>query len=109
MSARGSHRPAKNISGKNTIRPMTLALFAVLATAAITSPMGKSPAMHSRAESANPPGLFGAGAPKAAMLTPTMTTSPVSATHSWITPWAASSQDWGTGVVDRRRRTPSSR
>jgi hypothetical protein len=40
---RGSHKPAKNIRGKNASRPMTLAPFAVLATAAIISPMGKSP------------------------------------------------------------------
>ena len=68
MSARGSHRPAKNISGKKITRPMTFAAVAVRAIAAITSPMGKSPAMASRNESASPAGLFGAGAPKTATL-----------------------------------------
>lgn len=108
MSSRGHHRPARNISGKKITRPTTLALVAVLATAAITSPMENSPAMDSRTESAKPAALFGAGAPRAVPAT-TMMRIMVAAMHVLTRPCAASSQDGGTGVVDRRRRMPSSR
>jgi len=109
MSARGSHRPAKNIMGKNTRRPMTLAAFAVRAIAAISSPIGKSPAADSATATMSPAGLLGAGDPNAAIATAIMMTIAVTATHSWTRPWAISIQDRGTGVVDRRRRSPSSR
>ena len=43
------------------------------------------------------------------MDTAKIATTEATAMHSWTTAWAASTQDGGTGVVDRRRRTPSSR
>ena len=88
---------------------MAFTLLAVGASAAISSPRAKSPPMASRHESARPPRLFGTGAPKAATLAMFTMARPASAMHSWTTTCAASSQDGGTGVVDRRRRMPSSR
>ena len=88
---------------------MTLAAFEVLATAAISSPMGNSPAMETATESTSPAGLFGAGAPRRDAGDDEDERPPATATASWMTPCAASSQDGGTGVVDRRRRMPSSR
>jgi hypothetical protein len=108
ISSRGHHRPARNISGKKTNRPTAVALVAVLAAPAITSPMENSPAMDSRTESAKPAAFFGAGAPRAVPAT-TMMRIMAAAMHRLTTPCAASSQDGGTGVVDRRRRIPSSR
>ena len=88
---------------------MTLAPVVVRAVAAISRPSGNSPAADSRNESASPPGFFGTGAPNAVMLTTMTSRNAVSARHSWMATWAASSQDRGTGVVDRRRRIPCSR
>ena len=109
MIARGSHRPAKNISGMRASRPMAFTLLAVGATAATSRPRANSPPMASRHESARPPRLLGTGAPKATTLTAFTMARPARAMHSCTTTCAASSQDGGTGVVDRRRRMPSSR
>src|ERR1700683_5499066 len=129
ISARGSQRPAKNISGKNATRPMTLAEGDVLDPAAISRPMAASPAMATSTETASPAGLLGAGTPKATVLTTKMTThvgneiQPQRATilrtkmtktvptaiQPGTTASAASTHDGGAGVVDRRRSTPSSR
>ena len=88
---------------------MALTLFAVGARAAMSSPRANSPPIAIRQESASPPRLFGTGAPKATTLAVFTMAKPASAMHSCTTTWAASSQDGGTGVVDRRRRMPSSR
>jgi hypothetical protein len=89
MSGRGSHRPAKNSRGMSVSRPMAFTLLAVGASAAISSPRAKSPAIDSRHESTSPPGLLGTGAPKAATLVTATMMRPASATPSWTTTCAA--------------------
>lgn len=97
MSGRGSHSPAKKISGKNNTRPRTFAALAVLAVAATVSPIGNSPAMDSMIDSTSPPGLFGASAPKTATPATNTTRRAITAWLSWTRPCAASSHDGGTG------------
>ena len=54
-------------------------------------------------------GFFGALIPKNTMLTVTSSASVTTIRQAWTTICAASTQYAGTGVVDRRRRMPSSR
>ena len=56
-----------------------------------------------------PAALFGTLAPKNTMLTISRSRIEITIRHAWTTSWAASTQDGGAGVVDRRRRMPCSR
>ena len=65
--------------------------------------------MVSAIASTIPAGFFGALAPKNTTLTTMRRATLIAIRHAWTTICAASTQDGGTGVVDRRRRIPCSR
>ena len=65
--------------------------------------------MQSASVSTIAPGLAGRVIPKNTMLTLTSSASMTVIRRAWTTICAASTQYAGTGVVDRRRKMPSSR
>jgi hypothetical protein len=95
--------------GKNAADPIAFAAPAPRAIAATHRPIAKIAAIESTTASMNPTPLFGTLTPKAAIPTTTRMTSAIAASRRLIPICAASTHAGGTGVVDRRRRTPCSR
>ena len=107
--ARGIHSPAKNISGKNSMVPITPAERPVGASAAISIPRPSIAVAASTYVTPKPAGCPGSATPKPSRPTARIPAVATRATARLMASWAAMIRTGPTGVVARRRRIRRSR